>query len=76
MRAVTTTRWRPTANTVRALEDKFYSIELNHVPRWYNKEVDELAKIVSGRITCWGISENPDEIPEHESKFRVHVQVE
>jgi hypothetical protein len=36
---------------VRALEDKFYSIELNHVPRRYNEEVDELAKIASGRIT-------------------------
>jgi hypothetical protein len=36
---------------VRALEDKFYGIELNHVPRRYNKEADELAKIVSGRIT-------------------------
>jgi ribonuclease HI len=35
-------------NTVRALEDKFYSIELNHVPRRYNKEADELAKIASG----------------------------
>jgi hypothetical protein len=35
---------------VRALEDKFYGIELNHVPRRYN-EVDELAKIASGRIT-------------------------
>jgi ribonuclease HI len=34
-----------------ALEDKFYSIELNHVPRRYNKEADELAKIASGRIT-------------------------
>jgi hypothetical protein len=33
-----------------ALEDKFYSIELNHVPRRYNEEADELAKIVSGRI--------------------------
>jgi hypothetical protein len=38
-------------NTVRALEDKFYGIELNHVPRRYNKEADELAKISSGRIT-------------------------
>jgi ribonuclease HI len=38
-------------NTVRALEDKFYSIELNHVPRRYNEEADELAKIASGRIT-------------------------
>jgi ribonuclease HI len=35
---------------VRAVEDKFYGIELNHVPRRYNKEVDELAKIASGRI--------------------------
>jgi ribonuclease HI len=38
-------------NVVRALEDKFYSIELNHIPRKYNKEVDELTKIASGRIT-------------------------
>jgi ribonuclease HI len=38
-------------NVVRALEDKFYGIELNHVPRRYNEEADELAKIVSGRIT-------------------------
>jgi ribonuclease HI len=36
---------------VRALEDKFYSIDLNHVPRQYNEEADELAKITSGRIT-------------------------
>jgi hypothetical protein len=33
---------------VRALEDKFNDIELNHVPRKYNEEVDELAKIASG----------------------------
>jgi ribonuclease HI len=32
----------------RVLEDKFYSIELNHVPRRYNEEADELAKIASG----------------------------
>jgi ribonuclease HI len=38
-------------NTVRALKDKFYSIELNHVPRKSNEEADELAKIASGRIT-------------------------
>jgi ribonuclease HI len=38
-------------NAVRALEDKFYDIELNHVPRRYNEEVDELAKIASVRIT-------------------------
>jgi hypothetical protein len=38
-------------NAVRALEDKFYDIELNHVPRQYNEEADELAKIASGRIT-------------------------
>jgi ribonuclease HI len=36
---------------VRALEDKFYGIELNHVPRRYNNEADELAKIALGRIT-------------------------
>jgi hypothetical protein len=36
---------------VRVLKDKFYSIELNHVPRRCNKEADELAKIASGRIT-------------------------
>jgi hypothetical protein len=38
------------SKAVRALEDKFYSIELNHVPRRYNEEADELAKITSGRI--------------------------
>jgi ribonuclease HI len=36
---------------VRSLEYKFYGIELNHVPRRYNEEADELAKIASGRIT-------------------------
>jgi hypothetical protein len=36
---------------VRALEDNFYGIELNHVLRRYNEEADELAKIASGRIT-------------------------
>jgi ribonuclease HI len=36
---------------VRALEDKFYDIELNHVLRRYNEEAEELAKIASGRIT-------------------------
>jgi ribonuclease HI len=36
---------------VRALEDKLYGIELNHVPLRYNEEADELAKIASGRIT-------------------------
>jgi ribonuclease HI len=36
---------------VRALKDKFYGIELNHVPRRYSEEADELAKIASGRIT-------------------------
>jgi ribonuclease HI len=33
---------------VWALEDKFYDVELNHVPRWYNEEADKLAKIASG----------------------------
>jgi hypothetical protein len=36
---------------VQALKDKLYGIEHNHVPRRYNEEVDELAKIASGRIT-------------------------
>jgi ribonuclease HI len=34
---------------VQALEDKFYGIDLNHVPHRYNEEADELAKIASGR---------------------------
>jgi ribonuclease HI len=38
-------------NAVRALEDKFYGIELNHFPHKYNEEADELAKIASGQIT-------------------------
>jgi hypothetical protein len=36
---------------VRAVEDKFYGIELNHMPHRYNEEADEPAKIASGRIT-------------------------
>jgi hypothetical protein len=28
---------------VQALEDKFYGIEFNHVPRLYNEEADKLA---------------------------------
>jgi ribonuclease HI len=49
-------------NVVRALEYKFYGIELNHVPRRYNEEADKLAKITSGRITvlpnvfAWGVA--------------------
>jgi ribonuclease HI len=44
-------------NIVRALEDKFYSIELNHIPRKYNEEADELAKIAvtpsfKGKTEC------------------------
>jgi ribonuclease HI len=38
-------------NAVRAFGDKFYGIELNHVPCRYNEEADELAKVASGRIT-------------------------
>jgi transposase InsO family protein len=38
-------------NAVRALEDKFYGIELNHVPRKYNEEADELARITLEWIT-------------------------
>jgi hypothetical protein len=36
---------------VRRLEDKFYGLELNHVARWYNETIDELAKIASGWTT-------------------------
>jgi hypothetical protein len=36
---------------VRRLEDKFHGLELNHVARWYNETVDELAKIASGWAT-------------------------
>ena len=38
-------------NAVRRLEDKFNGFELNHVPRKYNEDADELAKIASGRTT-------------------------
>ena len=38
-------------NAVRLLEDKFDGLELNHIPRKYNKDADELAKIASGRTT-------------------------
>jgi hypothetical protein len=38
-------------SAVRALEDKFYGIGLNHITRQYNKEADKLAKIASRRIT-------------------------
>ena len=33
------------------VEDKFDGLELNHVPRNYNEDADELAKIASGRTT-------------------------
>jgi hypothetical protein len=58
-------------NTVRALEDKFYGIKLNHVPRRYNEEVDKLAKIVSGRITvppnvfAWDVANRPSTSNQH-----------
>ena len=38
-------------SAVRRLEDKFDGLELNHVPRKYNEDADELAKITSGRTT-------------------------
>ena len=38
-------------NAVRRLEDKFDGLKLNHVPRKYNEDADELAKIASGRTT-------------------------
>jgi ribonuclease HI len=34
---------------VRLLEDKFDSLELNHVARRFNKVADELAKLASGQ---------------------------
>jgi hypothetical protein len=44
--------WPALRPTIAALmADKFYGIELNHVPRRYSEEADELAKIASGRIT-------------------------
>ncbi|XP_039787113.1 uncharacterized protein LOC120653429 [Panicum virgatum] len=36
-------------NAVHRLENKIDGLELNHIARKYNKEADELAKIVSGR---------------------------
>jgi hypothetical protein len=36
---------------VQRLEDKFHSLELNHVARKYNEAADELAKITSSRAT-------------------------
>ena len=38
-------------NAVCHLEDRFDSLELNHVSRKYNEDADELAKIASGRTT-------------------------
>jgi hypothetical protein len=35
-------------NTTRALKDKFYGVELNHIPRRYKEEDDKLTKIASG----------------------------
>jgi hypothetical protein len=34
---------------VRRLEDKFHSLELNHIARRYNEAADELTKITSSR---------------------------
>jgi ribonuclease HI len=36
---------------VRCLEDKFFSLKLNHVAHQYNEVADELTKITSGRTT-------------------------
>jgi hypothetical protein len=36
---------------VWCFEDKFFSLELNHVAWWYNEVADELTKIASGRTT-------------------------
>jgi hypothetical protein len=37
--------------TVRRLEDKFDSLELNHIACKYNEAADELAKIAVGQTT-------------------------
>ena len=34
---------------VRQLEDKFDSLELNHIPRWLNEATDMLAKMASSQ---------------------------
>ena len=36
---------------VRWLEDKFHGLELNHIPRRFNEDADELTKMASGRTT-------------------------
>ena len=36
---------------MRRLKDKFDGLELNHIPRKYNEDADELAKIASGWTT-------------------------
>jgi ribonuclease HI len=36
---------------LRHLEDKFHSLELNHIARRYNEATDELVKIASSRTT-------------------------
>jgi hypothetical protein len=38
-------------NEVQHLEDKFHSLELNHVARIYNEVANELTKITSNRVT-------------------------
>jgi len=38
-------------NAILRLEDKFDGLELNHIPRKYNEDANELAKIASGWIT-------------------------
>ena len=52
---------------VHRLEDKFDGLELNHVPRKYNEDADELAKIASGRTTV---------PPEHLRSRRPSVEFE
>ena len=46
-------------NAVRRLEDKFNGLELNHVPRKYNKDANELAKIVRTRPSPWTLTSRP-----------------
>jgi hypothetical protein len=46
-------------NAVRALEDKFYDTELNHIPRRYSEEADELTKIALGRVAKPSVNLEP-----------------
>jgi ribonuclease HI len=46
-------------NVVRALEDKFYGIELNHIPHKYNEEADESHAISGPSILSLAFNPSP-----------------